>query len=48
MEKQEKEKLKSGAGDRSQSGMGSVKEGSAGDDKSAAGGLGQYTPLVPE
>lgn len=48
MERMEKEKLKSGAGDRSQSGLGSVKEGSQHDDKSASGVHLAYVPLAPE
>ena len=47
MERIEKEKLKSGGGDRAASALGSAKDGSAHDDKSAIGGQA-YMTNVPE
>jgi len=46
MERLEKEKLRSGGGERVASAMGSHKDGSNRDDRSVSGG--QYFPLVPE
>lgn len=46
-ERLQREQVKSGGGDRSQSAMGSQKDASMHDDRSAVGG-GAYQPLVPE
>lgn len=48
MERLHREQMKSGGGDRSQSAMGSQKDASVHDDKSAAGVSAVYQPLVPE
>lgn len=48
MERQNRDQVKSGGGDRTQSAMGSQKDPSVHDDKSAAGISGAYQPLVPE